>query len=327
MTKQEVLLLLQQAGGALSGEQISRTLGVSRAAVWKAIGQLRQEGYEITAATRRGYRLVRAPDRLDAAQIAQLLCGHPWMQRAVVLDTVDSTNNVARRLAAQGAPSGTTVFAEQQTAGRGRRGRSFYSPAGEGLYCSVLLRPQVQPQKLMHLTAMAAVAAMDAVEAVCGRRVGIKWTNDLVIGTRKLAGILTELSLIAETQETDYVIVGVGINCAQREFPAELAETATSLRREWGVEVCRCTLAAELMRAFSRMETALLTQKEAWLERFAENCVTVGKPVKLVRGDSVRYAHADGIGPDAALLVTYDDGTQEAVASGEVSVRGMYGYL
>ena len=174
---------------------------------------------------------------------------------------------------------------------------------------------------------MSAVAASRAVEAVCGVRPGIKWTNDLVFGTRKAAGILTELSVVAETMETDYVIVGIGVNCAHAEFPEELRDIATSLRIETGKAVSRCALAAALLREFSRMEDALLTDREAWLREFSEHCVTIGQDVRIVRAGEERIAHADGIGPEAELLVTYPDGTTGAVASGEVSVRGMYGYL
>ena len=325
--KEKVLELLRTAQGELSGEQISRALGVSRAAVWKAIEQLRRDGFEIAASTRRGYRLTFAPDTLSAARIAARLEGHPWSAQLHVMDSVDSTNNYLKALAAQGAPDGTSAIADRQTAGRGRRGRSFFSPEGQGLYLSVLLRPQARPDQLMHLTAMSAVAASRAVASVCGRSPGIKWTNDLVFGTRKLAGILTELSVVAETMETDYVVVGIGVNCAQSAFPEELREIATSIRMECGTPVDRCALAAALLREFSRMEDALMTQRDAWLREFAENCVTIGRDVRILRAGTERAAHADGIGPEAELLVTYPDGTKDAVTSGEVSVRGMYGYL
>lgn len=325
--KEKILSLLKEAPGELSGEELSRTLGVSRAAVWKAIEQLRREGCEIAASTRRGYRLLSAPDTLSAERIGALMGDCPWHTSVIVLESVDSTNNYLKQLAAQGAPAGTAVLAGQQTAGRGRRGRSFYSPEGQGLYLSVLLRPKAHPGELLHLTAMTAVAAMRAVERVCGKRPGIKWTNDLVFGKRKLAGILTELSVVAETLETEYVVVGIGVNCGQTEFPEELREIAASIRMECGKPVDRCALAAALLLEFERMDRALLTEKDTWLREFAENCVTVGKDVRVLRGGEERLAHADGIGPDAALLVTYADGTQEAVSSGEVSVRGMYGYL
>lgn len=326
-TKESVLQLLRAADAPLSGQQLSRSLGVSRAAVWKAIEQLRREGCEIEAATNRGYRLLSAPERLDAAEIERQMEACAWRGRLVVLDSVDSTNNYARRLAAEGAPEGTAVIADMQTAGRGRRGRSFFSPSGEGLYLSVILRPNARPEQILHLTAMTAVAASRAVAAVCGERPMIKWTNDLVFGRKKLAGILTELSLVAETREVEYVVIGIGVNCAQSAFPEELREIATSIRMECGTPVDRCALAAALLREFSRMEDALMTQRDAWLREFAENCVTIGRDVRILRAGTERAAHADGIGPEAELLVTYPDGTKDAVTSGEVSVRGMYGYL
>lgn len=326
--KEKVLLLLKEApGGTISGEALSRTLGISRAAVWKAVEQLRRDGCEITALPGRGYRLIHAPELLSAARIAAYLPGHAWSDRIQVLDTVDSTNTFLKRLAVQGAPEGTCVIARQQTAGRGRRGRNFYSPEDEGLYLSVLLRPRARAHELMHLTAMTAVAASRAVESVCDRRPGIKWTNDLVFGTRKLAGILTELSVVAETMEAEYVVVGIGVNCAQTAFPEELAAIATSLQLECGAPPNRARLAAALIREFSCMADELLSARAAWLAEFSAHCVTLGRDVRILRADSESPAHADGIGTEGELLVTYPDGTHGAVNSGEVSVRGMYGYL
>ena len=326
MTKEEVLAILLSANAPVSGEAISRTLGVSRAAIWKAIDQLRQDGYAIEAATRRGYRITHAPDRLDTAQVRALLCGHPWQTRVTAVDSCDSTNNVCKRLAAEGAPDGAAVLTGHQTAGRGRRGRTFVSPEG-GLYFSLILRPHAQPEALMHLTAMAAVAAARAVEAVSGVYPGIKWTNDLVIGKKKLCGILTEIGIEAESRTVDYAVVGIGVNCDAVSLPPEVAAMSTSLEAETGQKISRSRLAAALVRALYEMEQALFTEKDAWLREFAAHCVTIGQDVKLVRGDDVTFAHADGIDEEAALLVTYPDGTKGAVASGEVSVRGMYGYL
>lgn len=268
-----------------------------------------------------------APQPLCAETIARLMAGHEWAERLVVLDTIDSTNTYAKQLAASGAPAGTAVLAETQTAGRGRRGRSFFSPAGEGLYLSVILRPKAQPEQIFHLTAMTAVAAARAVASVCGEKPQIKWTNDLVFGRRKLAGILTELSLLPESRAVDYVVVGIGVNCAQRTFPPELADIAASIYTQTGKTRVRNALAAALLLEFSRMDAALLTQKAEWLHEFAENCITLGREVQIIRGEHVRAAFAEGVGPDAELLVRYPDGSREAVASGEVTVRGMYGYV
>ena len=326
-TKEQVLELLQRAQGDLSGEQLSQQLGLSRAAVWKAVRTLRAEGYTIAAGTNRGYRLTAQPDALTRGSVAALLPGHPWAQRITVCQSVDSTNRMARQLAAQGAPSGTCVIADRQTAGRGRRGRSFYSPPGEGLYMSVVLRPRALPEDIMNLTALVAVGACDAVEAVCGERPGIKWTNDLVFGTKKLAGILTELSVIAETREVEYVVVGVGVNCAQTQFPADIQDVATSILLATGRRVARSCLAAALLRAFARLDAQLPGACEEDMVRFRTGCVTLGKRVTILRGDTAREAFAEDIAPDGALIVRYDDGTREHIASGEVSVRGLYGYV
>ena len=326
MTKEEVLSLLLSAGGPVSGEQMSRQLGVSRAAVNKAVSQLRREGYEIEAATNRGYRLSACPDRLSPVQITKALEGHPWQTRMVVLESVDSTNNYAKNLAASGAPEGTCVIAGRQTAGRGRRGRSFVSQEG-GLYLSCILRPGVSPQQLMHLTALSAVAVCDAIGEVTGLQAQIKWPNDPVINGKKVCGILTELSLVAESNEAESVVVGIGINCNQPAFPPELSEIATSVLEQTGKPVDRSALAAALARSLERMEREFLCRKAAWLERFAARCVTVGKDVVILRGETQTPARATGVGPDAQLLVEYPDGTAGSVSSGEVSVRGMYGYV
>ncbi len=329
MTKEVVYSLLREAGDFVSGERMSRELGLSRTAVWKAVAALREDGYVIESVTNRGYRLLSAPDRLSRDEIVRKLNGHPWAERLIVLDEVDSTNNYAKKLALEGAPSGTAVVAERQTSGRGRLGRRFDSPAGLGVYLSLILRPEVPPGRILHLTAVAAEAAAEAVEEAAGVRPGIKWTNDLVLETRKLAGILTELSLQAESGLADYAVIGIGTNCnhAENDFPPELRDIAVSLRQATGKTVDRNAYAAALIRRLAAAGSELLTNKAEWLARYAAGCVTIGKDVRIVRGDTVRLAHADGIDENAALLVTYEDGTREAVSSGEVSVRGMYGYL
>lgn len=326
MVKDAVLALLRAQTGAISGEQMSRRLGVSRAAVWKAVDQLRAEGYAIEAATNRGYRLAAEPDRLSQPRLASLLDGHPWQTQMIVLPSVDSTNNYAKNLAAVGAAEGTCVMAEVQTTGRGRRGRGFVSVPG-GLYFSCILRPKAQPQQLMHLTALTAVAVCDAIERACGLCAQIKWPNDPVLRGKKVCGILTELSVVAELNETEYAVIGVGINCNQPSFPPELSEIATSLCKEGGRPIDRNALAAALVRALCEMSRTMFSEKDAWLSRFKDRCITVGRDVVLKRPDGNVFAKAVGIGEDAALVVRHLDGTQEEVTSGEVSVRGMYGYV
>lgn len=265
---------------------------------------------------------------LTQENVRGLLGAHEWRDRVQVADLVDSTNTRLKALAAQGAPEGTVLIADAQSGGRGRLGRSFSSPAGQGIYFSVILRPECPPTELTHLTAMSAVAVSDAVEAVCGLRPKIKWTNDLVIEKRKLCGILTELSIRADGM-TDYAVVGIGLNCGQsaEDFPEDIRHIATSLRMALGEPVSRAALAAQMVRELAEMRKDLFSGREAALERYARDCITIGQRVRIVRGDEERYALATGIDPEACLTVIYDDGTEGVIGSGEVSVRGMYGYL
>jgi len=240
-------------------------------------------------------------------------------------DTIDSTNTYAKTLAKSGAPGGTAVAAGYQTGGRGRLGRSFSSPAGLGAYVSVILRPECAAEALMHLTCAAAVAACQAVEAATSLRPDIKWTNDLVVGKRKLGGILTELSIAADGA-VEYAIVGVGINCLQtpEDFPPEIRSFATSATLECGKPVAPAAVTAGLIDRLRRMP---LEQKEALLRTYKRRCITLGQNVVVVRGDEKRYGKAVDMDENGALLVEFDSGKAEYVSSGEVSVRGMYGYV
>lgn len=238
-------------------------------------------------------------------------------------DTVDSTNNVCKALAAQGLDS-TAVIARAQTAGKGRLGRSFQSPEG-GLYLSALWQDCPAGQ-LLTVTPLAAVAVCRAVESLCDTDCGIKWCNDVVLHGKKLCGILTELSVSLETQEPEYVVIGIGINCNQTQFPQEL-DMATSLRIEAGRPADVNAIAAALLLELSRMRREFLSRKSDWIAAFSQNCLTVGKDIQILRAGTVRQAKATGIGPDAELLVEYPDGTSGSVSSGEVSVRGLYGYV
>ena len=237
MTKQIVLKLLREhTEEFLSGEAISRQAGVSRAAVWKAVEQLRQEGYGIESVPNRGYRLTRVTARLRPEELSEQFRDRRIGRELLYFDTIDSTNNELKRRAVSGSVDGTVILADQQTGGRGRRGRSFVSPAGKGLYLSAALRPQCPLSEISTLTAWTAVALCDAVEAVCGVRPGIKWPNDLVLNRKKLCGILTELEWEAESGEFSCVIIGAGINVSQDEadFGPEVAPIAISLAQALG---------------------------------------------------------------------------------------------
>lgn len=260
--------------------------------------------------------------------LSHLFPAYPWKEHFHYFPSIDSTNDHIRALAKSGAPHGTVVIAGHQTNGHGRRGRSFHSPDGAGIYLSILLRPQCSPQELMHLTCAAAVAMCDAVEASSGLRPGIKWTNDLVYGKRKLGGILTELGFTPKGA-LDYAIIGIGINCCQQEgdFPEEIRDMAGSLAMVTGQAIDRAKVAAAMMEALHQMDSQLLTDKANIMERYRRNCITLGQDIVLVRGEEKRYGTALDIDQDGALLVRFDDGQVQTVNSGEVSVRGMYGYL
>lgn len=241
--------------------------------------------------------------------------------------TVDSTNTQAKTMAQAGAPQGTVLIASQQTGGRGRMGRSFSSPAGAGLYLSVILRPNCNAEKLMHLTCAAGVAACDAVEQSCGIRPGIKWINDLVLENKKLGGILTEMSVDPKTGLVDFAVIGIGINCLQkaRDFPQELQDIAISLTAA-GYQVDMAQLAANLICALYKMSEQL-QDPAATMAAYRRDCITLGREVTLLRGEEKQYGTALDVDDDGALAVRFPDGSVKSVNSGEVSVRGMYGYV
>lgn len=244
-------------------------------------------------------------------------------------ETVESTNTLAKQLAAEGAPHGTVVIADSQTGGRGRMGRHFHSPSGCGIYYSLILRPDCKAEELMHLTCAAGVAACDAVEAVTGFRPGTKWINDLVFEGKKLGGILTELSISPADGKVQYAVIGIGINCNHKreDFPPELQEIATSLAMVTKNTCDRARLCAALTEALWKMSNELISNKAAIMTRYRKDCITTKKPVVILRGEEKRYATALSVDDDGGLLVAYEDGATETVSSGEVSVRGMYGYV
>ena len=254
--------------------------------------------------------------------------GYPWKAHVTFFPEIGSTNDQLKLLARQGAPQGTVLIADRQTGGHGRMGRSFHSPEGTGVYLSILLRTDCAPGELMHLTCAAAVAMCEAVEMAAGFRPGIKWTNDLVSGKRKLGGILTELGLSPKGR-VEYAIIGIGINCSQKEsdFPEDIRGIAGSLAMISGREIDRAAVAAAMMEALWRMDATLLSEKAAILERYRADCITLGQDISLVRGEEIRHGHAVSVDENGALVVLFPDGHLEAVNSGEVSVRGMYGYV
>ncbi len=252
-----------------------------------------------------------------------LPASHPWATNLHCYELLDSTNTKAKTLAQNGAPHGTCVFAKAQSQGRGRMGRSFSSPSGLGMYLSAVLRPNCPSAQLMNLTCAVGVAACEAVKQVCGLEPGLKWINDLVVGSKKLGGILCELSIDPKTGDVDFAIVGIGINCLQRveDFPPELQNMATSLLLQTGTAISPATLAAAMIDCISRMPLPF-----GDMDQYRKLCVTLGKPVQVLQADRSYLAEAISVDDAGALIVKAPDGTEKAVSSGEVSVRGLYGY-
>jgi BirA family biotin operon repressor/biotin-[acetyl-CoA-carboxylase] ligase len=316
-----VLAFLAEAGDTVvSGEAISDKLGLTRAAVWKHVEALRQQGYRIDAVATRGYRLVEVPDRLRALELRPLLNTHDVGQVLHCFDEVDSTNDRAKALADEGAEHGEVVVAERQTAGRGRRGRTWISPARRNVAFSVILRPEaLPPTRASELTLVAAVAVCDALRQA-GVDAGIKWPNDVLVGGRKIAGILTELA--AEPDQVHWVVVGVGVNVnARREdFPPELAGEATSVLIERDHPAPRALFLA-----------ACLTSLEDWYDRHAEEgfepireawkarSVTLGQQVSVKTDGGDLVGTAFDIDAGGALLIRTAAGV-ERVLSGDVAL-------
>lgn len=259
--------------------------------------------------------------------ISNLPASYPWQGNLYYFHTIDSTNTRAKEMAAKGAPHGTVLIADSQTGGRGRMGRSFHSPAGCGIYLSMLLRPKCPAKDLMHLTCATAVAVSDGVQAATGLRPGIKWTNDLVVGKKKLGGILTELSLDGNGN-VDYAVIGIGINCTQNteDFPEEIRQIATSLQLATGNPIDRSAVIAQLLAALQRMSENLQNVAEI-LDRYRADCITIGQEISLVRGDEIRHGKAVDVDNEGALVVEFAGEETQSVQSGEVSIRGMYGYV
>lgn len=253
------------------------------------------------------------------------------MQRVALVqreECTDSTNRVLKELAKNGAKEGQVVIADEQTNGRGRLGRYFFSPKERGIYMSVLLRPDDKAYEMAPLTAWVAVAVANAIEAVSGVRPGVKWVNDLILNGKKVCGIMTELAVKEDGNKVEYIIVGIGINVSgkQEDFPEELREIASSIEAETGVVVSKAQLVAEIIRELDLLSENWQIETQKYLEQYRTDCVTIGKEVRVLSAEGERAATALSVEGDFSLLVRYDVGTIERVYSGEVSVRGLYGY-
>lgn len=324
--KTTILKALRESGSEyLSGQTLSEALGVSRTAVWKAIGALREEGYAIESHRRLGYRLTETAPRLTEEDLV-LALGPLGIRTVRYRERLGSTNDEAKGLGSGGAALPGVVVSSEQTAGRGRRGRQWLSPKGEGLYISFVLSPAIAPERAASLTHLAAYAVHGALLRLTGAKIGIKWPNDLVLDGKKVVGILTELS--AEVGSLNYVVVGIGLNLKQRLFPEALRQQATSLLQE-GIEPPEeIALVREIAKSF--FEAVAVYEREQNLEHvlpvLREASVTLGHRVRILRPEQTIETTALDLDEEGALVVEGPDGGTERIYFGEVSVRGLAGY-
>jgi len=325
--KEEILRLLRGADGYISGQELCNRFGVSRTAVWKAINQLKEAGYEIEAQQNKGYRLMAAPDLMTEAEIKSLMHTE-WVAKEVLyFDTIDSTNTKAQELAEKGYPSGTLVVADKQESGKGRRGRSWVSPSGTGIFMTLMIKPDINPNNASMLTLVAALAVAKAITSVTGEEALIKWPNDIVVNGKKVCGILTEMN--AQFDYINHIVVGIGINVHNESFPEEISQMASSLMIEaGGKRFHRAQIIAETMSYFEQYyDTFLKTQDlSALVREYDELLVNRNKSVRVLDPKEPFDGKAMGITPKGELIVdTWE--SRKLVSSGEVSVRGIYGYV
>ena len=321
-TKEKLLALLEDSKGTFfSGEEIARTLQVSRAAVWKAVNALREDGYTIDAATNKGYRLSPDSDILSPQGIRRFLKPEYRDLDLTVLPTAPSTNALVREKANQGRPEGCIIIACEQTAGRGRYGRQFFSPVDSGVYLSLLLRPTAySPQQATCLTAAAAAAMCQAIEAVTGQQPGIKWVNDIFLHGKKVCGILTEAAVGLETGTLNYMVLGAGVNLYPpvKGFPEEIRPIAGSVL-ERSCPEAKNRLVGEFLNRFWDFYTH--PECRAYLEDYRARSLAIGRNVTVLSAGKAVSAYAYGIDDDFRLLVRYENGDTEALSYGEIRIQ------
>lgn len=313
--QEQIIHFLKRAKGHLSGEEISRSLDISRAAIWKYVQELRKEGYEIEAVPHLGYKLITIPDKLLAHEVQADLKTKMIGCKFYYYESLSSTMDEAFKLGMEGAPEGTVVCTEMQTKGRGRLGRSWFSPKYKGIYCSIILRPKLSPSDLAKLTLLSAVAVAEAVEKAANVQAVIKWPNDLLIKNKKLAGILTELR--AEVDQMKFVIIGIGLNV--NNTAAQLVDGATSLKHEAGQTFSRIEILQEMLRAFERWY--LRSHKnnfEEVLAAWKDRAYTLGKRVRVSDPASVIEGIAVDLDEDGGLLIRQDSGVVVKKMAGDV---------
>lgn len=320
-TRERLISLLSDSEDYISGQKLSEIIGCSRTAVWKHIEELRKEGYVVEAVQKKGYRIIERPNNLHPGEIKHQLNTEKMGQAIHYEHSVTSTQEIAHKHALNGADEGTIIIADEQTSGRGRLGRSWHSPKGNGIWMSIILRPNIPPQKAPQLTLLAAVSVVQGIEEVTGLDAQIKWPNDILIDGKKVVGILTELQ--AEADRVNSVIIGVGINVNTPEemFPEDISKIATSLKVESGKEIERAHLVRAIMENLEKLYYLYLEHGFAPIKLLWEgSAASLGKRVRVRTITGELYGKAQGITDEGVLLVEDDEGEVHRVYSADIEL-------
>lgn len=322
--KQQVLKILEEnRGNTVNGARLADELFVTRSSIWKAVKALQKEGYCIQAVTNKGYSLLPDNDIVSGESIALFLKGEACNFVLDVRQSVTSTNTVAKELAANGAKEGTVIIAREQTNGRGRMGRTFYSPGSSGIYFTVILRPKLNLENSLLITTAAAVAVAKAIETIAGVKAYIKWVNDIYVADKKVCGILTEASLNFENGGLEYAVIGIGINIETKDFPKELMQKAGSIFSEKpGTVPVTSMLVAEVLNNLAECMHSLTDKR--YLDEYRRRSFLIGKDILVIKDGKEIPAKAIDIDDKARLVVEYADHKTEALNSGEVSTRPVF---
>lgn len=326
--KDKILSMLKEKENEfVSGQKISEVFGVSRAAIWKYINKLKEDGYVIESLSRNGYKLVSSPDLLITQEIEKYLDTKYIGRNIVHFPSLNSTNTKAKELASTDIANGTVVISEEQTSGRGRFGRQWISPKFKGIWMSIILKPDMDPTNASNITLIGAAAVTEAL-AELGVEAKIKWPNDIILNNKKLGGILTEMS--SELNLINYIIIGIGINVniSSEDFSKELEEIATSLKIQTGEELSRKELLANILGHFERLYEEYINENNlnSTLEVCKKSSILLGKEIQLYCKGVLVTAKAVDIDEEGLLIIEHKDGRIEKIISGEVSMHGLYGY-
>lgn len=323
--KEKVLKLLIEANDFLSGEDISKSLGVSRTAIWKHINKLKQEGYLIESVTNKGYRIDLQNDILNGVELATLKKEAGLIRDVLVYEQIDSTNKEAKRMGMEGKKN-LLIISEEQLSGSGRRGKGWVSVKKTGVYMTILLKPELTPSQGAMLTLIAGVSVLRAIKSLTNMECKIKWPNDIVLNNKKICGILTEMS--SEIDFINYLVIGIGINVNQSIMEEDIKEIGTSLRLEGGQTYNRKQLIIQVIEEFEPLYNQYLEEKSLnfIIEEYNRDCINIGKMVKIEEGSNMFIGKALEVNNEGELIVELEDKSIKTIGSGEVSVRGLYGY-